>query len=49
MQSIILTLERETLFSEADKTISQSLELTSILYHTSNDLFEVLEPEVEHE
>ena len=35
-------------FSEADKTISRSLELTSVLYHSSNDLFEVLEPEVEH-
>ena len=34
-------------FSEADKTISESLELTSVLYNPSSDIFEVMEPEID--
>mgnify|MGYP003139028553 FL=1 len=33
-------------FSSADKEISQSLELTSVLYISSKDSFEVMEPDI---
>ena len=39
----------ENSFSDADKTVSESLELVSILYNTSNESFEILEPEIEDE
>jgi proteasome lid subunit RPN8/RPN11 len=34
----------ENSFSEADKTISDSLELRSVLYNLPTDVFEILEP-----
>lgn len=37
----------ESSFSEADKTISESLELVSVLYNTSNEAFDILEPKDE--
>ena len=37
----------ESSFSEADKTISESLELVSVLYNTSNEVFDILEPKDE--
>ena len=37
----------ENSFSEADKTISESLELTSVLYNPSSDIFEVMEPKID--
>ena len=33
-------------FSSADEEISQSLELTSVLYISSKDSFEVMEPDI---
>jgi len=36
----------ENSFSDADKTISDSLELRSVLYNLSTDMFETLEPKV---
>ena len=37
----------ENSFSEVDKSLVNDLEMTSVLYNTTTDKFEILEPEVD--